>query len=488
MAKSKPKIAFVCQNCGAQRPRWEGKCSDCGAWNSYVEEIQSSSEGRGWNVSSTIGTASPVRTLDLDQSKVHLPRFDTGLQELNRVLGGGLPRGGFVLVGGPPGIGKSTLLLQMAGGLAKDGLKILYVSAEESFEQTSARAHRLGIKTSNISVASENEVNAIIQLVEQYKPDLLILDSIQTVFLSDLPAAPGSVSQVRESAGRFLVLAKQRGLSVVLVGHVTKDGNLAGPKVLEHMVDCVLSFEGDQSSFRLLRTLKNRFGSVMELGVFEMTSLGLREVLNPSELFFDQRAEKLLGASRFCTIEGTRPLVCEIQALTVPSPFPSPRRTSVGLDINRLHLICAVLDRHAKMNIGSQEIYLNVVGGLRLEDPSCDLALTAALLSSGMHRELPADWVWFGELGLTGEVRAVSFPDLRAQECIKLGFKALVCPEASRKGLKGVKLPENFVIHYVKDVGQIVRLISQGQRSQTDRPAPKAPAPSASAPKDFDFE
>ncbi len=466
MAKSKPKITFVCQNCGAQRPRWEGKCSDCGAWNSYVEEVQLPADSRGWKVQSSkaLGEPAPLKTLDLDQSQTQLPRFDTGLQELNRVLGGGLPKGGFVLVGGPPGIGKSTLLLQMAGGLALSGQKVLYVSAEESFEQTSARAHRLGIRTANISVASENEVNAIIQLVEQNRPDLLILDSIQTVFLSDLPAAPGSVSQVRESAGRFLVLAKQQGLSVVLVGHVTKDGNLAGPKVLEHMVDCVLSFEGDQSSFRLLRTLKNRFGSVMELGVFEMTALGLREVLNPSELFFDQRAEKLQGAGRFCTIEGTRPLICEIQSLTVPSPLPSPRRTSVGIDINRLHLICAVLDRHARMNVGSQEIYLNVVGGLRLEDPSCDLALAASLISSARQRDLPADWVWFGELGLTGEVRAVSFPDLRAQECIKLGFKAIVCPEANRKAFKGFPLPSGFRIHFVRDVNQVCRLITEGAK------------------------
>ncbi len=461
MAKSKPKVIFVCQNCGAQRSRWEGKCSDCGEWNTFVEELQASStDQRGWKVGDAGERSSAVRTLDIDPGMVHLERYDTGMSELNRVLGGGIPKGGFVLVGGPPGIGKSTLLLQMAGGIVKASTKkVLYVSAEESFEQTSARAHRLGIRSSQISVACESEVNTILQLVDQVQPDLLVLDSIQTVFLKDLPSAPGSVSQVRESAGRFLIMAKQKGLAVILVGHVTKDGNLAGPKVLEHMVDCVLSFEGDQSSYRLLRTLKNRFGSIMELGVFEMSGLGLQEVLNPSELFFDKRAEHLLGAARFCTMEGTRPLVCEIQALTVSSPLPSPRRTSVGIDVNRLHLICAVLDRHAKMNVGSQEIYLNVVGGLRLEEPSCDLALAAALISSTLQVSLESDWIWCGELGLTGEVRAVSFIEMRLQESIKLGFKGFVAPLGAKKSLEGIQLPEKFKFVFVKNIQDVVNLI-----------------------------
>lgn len=463
MAKSKSKTIYVCQNCGAQRSRWEGKCTDCGAWNTLVEEIVSAEpKTRGWSTGTEEGRSISAKPVSLDQrlEEMHLTRFDTGYQELNRVLGGGLAKGSFVLLGGSPGVGKSTLLLQMAGGLAGHKNRVLYISGEESVAQTGSRAHRLGIKSPNIEIGSESNLHTIMDLARTKKPDVLVVDSIQTVYLSDLQAAPGSVSQVRECAGHLMGLAKQDQITVILIGHVTKDGSIAGPKVLEHMVDCVLSFDGDPSyNFRLLRSLKNRFGAAQELGVFQMSSKGLEEVTNPSELFLEERGDQLIGSAVFASMEGTRPLLCEVQALTLSSPMAMPRRTSLGIDVNRLHLLTAVLDRHLDIRLSHSDIFINVVGGLKLVEPAADLAVAAAILSTEGRKELDAKTVFFGEIGLTGEVRGVSFVENRMKEADKLGFQHFVVPFSNKKHLGDFKLPKEKKISYIKNVRDLEKLI-----------------------------
>lgn len=467
MAKSKTKTIYVCQNCGAQRPRWEGRCTDCGAWNSFVEEtISPEPVTRGWNTSKEKGRASAgpssIKPIALDQSieKFEFKRLDTGFEELNRVLGGGLVHGSYILLGGSPGIGKSTLLMQMAGGLAKHDAHVLYISGEESVGQTGSRAQRLGVRSSKVEVASESNLQLIMDLAREKNPDVVIIDSIQTIFLPELEAAPGSVSQVRECAGHLMGLAKTDGMTVILIGHVTKEGNIAGPKVLEHMVDCVLSFEGDLShNFRLLRSLKNRFGATHELGVFQMNSLGLEEVTNPSELFLEERGESLVGSAVFASMEGSRPLLCEVQALTLSSPMAMPRRTSIGIETNRLHLLTAVLDRHLEMKLNHSDIFINVVGGLKLYEPSSDLAVAAAILSTESRKELEAKAVFFGEIGLTGEVRAVSFADLRLREADKLGFEHFIVPASNKKHLQDFKLSKGKRVSWIRNVRELAKLI-----------------------------
>jgi DNA repair protein RadA/Sms len=463
MAKSKTKTIYTCQNCGAQRPRWEGKCSDCGAWNSFVEELQAPEvKTRGWATGSQESTSLTSKPIALDQrlEEVRLERFDTGFGELNRVLGGGLARGSFVLLGGSPGIGKSTLLLQMAGGLANNKARVLYISGEESVSQTGSRAHRLGIRSPHIEIGCESNLHQVMELARFKKPEVLVVDSIQTMFLPDLQAAPGSVSQVRECAGHLMGLAKQENITVILIGHVTKDGTIAGPKVLEHMVDCVLSFDGDVSyNFRLLRALKNRFGAAHELGVFQMNSKGLEEVKNPSELFLEERGDQLIGSAVFSSIEGTRPLLCEVQALTLSSPMAMPRRTALGIDVNRLHLLIAVLDRHLDVRLAQNDIFINVVGGLKLIEPAADLAVAAAILSTESRRDLDAKTCFFGEIGLTGEVRGVSFAESRIKEADKLGFKHFVIPFSNQRHLADLKLSKEKKITYIKNVKELSRLI-----------------------------
>ena len=369
------------------------------------------------------------------------------MEEFNRVVGGGIPEGSFLLLGGSPGIGKSTLLLQIAGGLATRNQKVLYISAEESTNQTMSRAHRLGIKSGNVEVGSESELNKIIQLAKESKPQVLVIDSIQTVFLAQLESAPGSVSQVRECAAHLMSLAKQFGIAVILVGHITKDGSIAGPKVLEHMVDCVLSFEGDtQSHFRLLKTIKNRFGGALELGIFQMNHKGLEEVNNPSELFLQERGQKPIGSVVFSSLEGQRTLLCEIQALSLNSHMPMPRRTSVGIELNRLHLLTAVLERHAGIRVNQSDIYINVVGGLKISEPAADLAISAAIISTS-EKDKPIDLksCFFGEVGLTGEIRGVLLPEIRVKEAIKLGFKNFYLPAAQKNQLD---IPKNKELHF----------------------------------------
>lgn len=470
MAKAKTKTLYVCQNCGAQKLRWEGRCSECGAWNSLVEETVSPEPvTRGWNTGKEgrkSSGPSAIKPISLDQSieALDFKRINTGYEELNRVLGGGLAYGSYVLLGGSPGVGKSTLLMQMAGGLAKNQARVLYVSGEESVGQTGSRAQRLGIRSANVQVASESNLQLIMELARDKRPDVIIIDSIQTIFLPELESAPGSVSQVRECAGHLMGLAKTDGMTVILIGHVTKEGNIAGPKVLEHMVDCVLSFEGDMShNFRLLRSLKNRFGATHELGVFQMNSLGLEEVTNPSELFLEERGENLLGSAVYASMEGSRPLLCEVQALTIGSPMAMPRRTSIGIETNRLHLLGAVLDRHLEMKLNHADIFINVVGGLKLTEPSSDLAVAAAILSTESRREIEAKAIFFGEIGLTGEVRAVSFAEQRIKEADKLGFEHFVVPASNKKHLADFKLGSGKRITWIRNVHELSKLILGGK-------------------------
>ena len=455
---SKSKINYVCQNCGAQRPKWAGQCSDCGSWNTLVEEKMTKDKAKGWVVDSG---KCEVFTLDQSLEEKIFERTTSKIFELDRVLGGGLVQGSFVLLGGAPGVGKSTLLLQLASGLAEQQTRILYVSGEESVVQTANRAKRMGISSSHITLASESRLANILSLVDENPPQVLFIDSIQTIHSADIDSAPGSVSQVRECSARLLQLAKSKNISVILVGHITKDGSLAGPKVLEHMVDCVLSFEGDSTNqFRLVRALKNRFGPANELGIFKMTPKGLLEVSNPSELFLEERSQKAAGSVVFCSMEGTRPLLCEIQALTLDSQLAMPRRTSVGIDLNRLHMLAAVLERHLHLALSKTEIYVNAVGGLRLEDPSSDLAIAAALLSSFHQKAVPAKSVFLGEIGLTGEVRAISFFDERLKESIKLGFNCFYLPETCKSSLTGIDLTKHKVV-FLRQVQSLLQIFNQ---------------------------
>lgn len=443
---AKVKSVFVCQSCGAKRAKWEGRCSDCGEWNTLVEE-KTVPDRKGW-----VQKGSETRTASMDvYNLMDSPSLDsgerisTGLAEVDRVLGGGLVHGSYILLGGDPGIGKSTLVMQIAGQLARKGSSVLYISAEESVQQTALRARRLGLTDESVELASESSLDAIYETALARKPAVLIVDSIQTVYTADVESAPGSVSQVRECAARLLSLAKSKGVTVILIGHVTKDGSLAGPRVLEHMVDTVLAFEGDHhQQFRLLRALKNRFGATNELGVFQMSSDGLREVPNPSEFFLEERRDNRYGSAVFAAMEGSRPLLCEIQALSTSTPLPSPRRTAIGLDVNRIHMLAAVLEKHTNISLVHRDIYANVVGGLKISEPAVDLALIAALVSSEAQTVLPAHSCFFGEVGLTGEVRGASLAVERVKEAAKLGFKKIFLPASNQrylneKDFKGVE-------------------------------------------------
>jgi len=491
MAKTKstkPKSVFVCQQCGSQRPRWEGRCQDCGAWNSFIEEfhereVPTTARQRGWSAATSAamfnapnnpadaesvpGQINPqLIRLDEHVGKVAMNRFSTGYSEFDRVLGGGLVAGSFILLGGDPGIGKSTLLLQMAGGLSSQGVDILYISGEESVSQSAMRAQRLGVRSSRVHMAAESNLEVIRDLARELKPKVLVIDSIQTVFLPEVASAPGSVAQVRECAAQLMGLAKGGGISVFLIGHVTKEGQIAGPKVLEHMVDTVLSFEGDLShQFRLLRALKNRFGATHELGVFQMDGRGLAEVKNPSELFLEERGSKLIGSTVFASMEGTRPLLCEVQALTSFTPMPQPRRTSLGFDVNRVHLLSAVLNKHLQMKLASSDVFINVVGGLKLVEPAADLAVAAALISTETSTVVDAKTCFFGEIGLTGEVRAVSFFEARLREASKLGFTTILAPHSNKKRLDDLSPELLKKVTWIKDVHELFRLMGAERRT-----------------------
>ncbi len=466
---AKIKTAYVCQNCGSKRSKWEGRCSDCGEWNTFVEE-RTEPARKGW-VGTTAGGpqaraagAQSLAGLDvynlIDTPTLDLgQRISTKMLEVDRVLGGGLVKGSYILLGGDPGIGKSTLVMQIAGSLASQNASVLYISAEESVQQTALRARRLGLKDQRVDLASESSLDAILEAALARKPEVLIVDSIQTVFTHAVESAPGSVSQVRECAGRLLALAKTHGITVILIGHVTKDGSLAGPRVLEHMVDTVLAFEGDNhQQFRLLRAVKNRFGATNELGVFAMTGDGLREVANPSEFFLEERRDNRFGSAVFAAMEGSRPVLCEIQALCTSSPLPSPRRTTIGVDVNRVHMLAAVLEKHTSMSLANRDVYTNVVGGLRLTEPAVDLALVAALVSSERQVPLPPNSCFFGEVGLTGEVRGASLAQERVKEATKLGFKQIYLPASNERYLNLQEVPgPKPVLHWIAEVSQLER-------------------------------
>jgi len=428
LAKASPR--FVCQECGSVTTKWAGKCEACGAWNSILEEAARDEIPKGLSG----GKGRRIDFVALEGSSAPLPRLITGIGELDRVCGGGLVPGSCLLVGGDPGIGKSTLLLQASAALS-NGAKVAYISGEEAVDQVRMRAHRLGHARAGVALASATSLRDIVATLDgPDAPNVVVIDSIQTVYADSIEAAPGTVSQVRAAAAELIRLAKRRGFVLFLVGHVTKEGTIAGPRVLEHMVDTVLYFEGDRGhQFRILRATKNRFGATDEIGVFEMTERGLSEVANPSALFLAERRGNVSGSCVYAGIEGSRPMLVEIQALVAPSSLSSPRRAVVGWDTGRLAMVMAVLDARCGLALSGNDVYLNVAGGLRITEPAADLAVAAALVSSSSDVPVPADMVVFGEVGLSGEVRAVAQADLRLKEAAKLGFAQALVPSRPRR-------------------------------------------------------
>jgi DNA repair protein RadA/Sms len=441
------KSQFVCQNCGAVAPRWAGKCAACGEWNTMIEEADvAATPGSGLTRSSkgrVVALETLVRTADT------IARLPTGLAELDRVTGGGIVPGSALLIGGEPGIGKSTLLLQLAASFAKAGRRAVYFSGEEAAQQVRLRAERLGLSQAPLALAAETNIaNILVTLAEGPRADLVVVDSIQTLWADALDAAPGTVSQVRAATQSLVRYAKAEGVALVLVGHVTKDGQIAGPKVIEHMVDTVLYFEGDRGHvFRILRAAKNRFGATDEIGVFEMAAEGLREVANPSELFLGDRVASTPGSAVFAGVEGTRPILVEIQALVVPSGLGTPRRAVVGWDTNRLSMLLAVIDARCGISFAQHDVYLNVAGGLKITEPAADLAAAAALVSSISNVALPPDRVYFGEVSLSGAVRPAGHMLARLKEAQKLGFKQVLLPAAGELDPGGLKLSLTRVAH-----------------------------------------
>ncbi len=429
---TKARTVFVCQNCGNESPKWLGRCPDCNQWNTYVERVLSPI------------SAAKAKPIAQELSRVSIegfPRLVLPFSEFNRVLGGGIVPGSLVLIGGDPGIGKSTLLLQVAGMVAQEGGEVLYVSGEESVPQIRLRAERLGLVGDRLYLLPETAVENILEYGQELLPQLMVIDSVQTVYLEGLASAAGSVGQLRECTLRLMQWAKSSGVSVLLVGHVTKDGTIAGPHVLEHIVDVVLYLEGERfSSFRLLRGVKNRFGSTNEVGIFEMRDRGLVEVDNPSQAFLSQRAESAIGSVIVPTLEGTRPLLVKIQALTSPTSFGFPRRTANGVDFNRLLLIAAVLNRRAGVPLSNQDIIVNVVGGIKISEPAADLGIALAIGSSFRGRRAKPNMVAIGEVGLSGELRAVSQLERRLAEAAKLGFDACLLPAAAQTGLPSLPI------------------------------------------------
>lgn len=435
----KSKSVYICRECGYQSAKWMGKCPSCNQWNT-MDETLISEEKKSSPIKKATVAARPVSKLNQVKTDLEV-RYRTGLSELDRVLGGGLVKGSLVLVGGDPGIGKSTLLLQICQSMSKER-KILYVSGEESERQIKLRAERLGVTSEDVYIVTETDVGAVTECINQVEPDIVIVDSIQTMSCEEITSAAGSVPQVREATNAFLRIAKQRDISMFIVGHVTKDGALAGPRVLEHMVDCVLYFEGDrQMSFRILRAVKNRFGSTNEIGVFEMANTGLLEVDNPSAMFLEGRGENNSGSAIVCAMEGSRGVLAEIQALVTPTGFGNPRRMSSGVDLNRVILMIAVLEKRAKISLSNYDVYINVAGGLKIDETAIDLGLCAAIATGKKDVQMPGDLIFIGEVGLGGELRSVSHLEKRLFEAHKLGFKKAVVPKQSMKGLK---VPEGF--------------------------------------------
>jgi DNA repair protein RadA/Sms len=452
---AKERSRYVCQACGAVAPRWAGKCESCGEWNTIVEEAAEPRPG-------SAGRAAPGRAVafsDLAGDAAPPPRTPTGLAELDRVLGGGLVAASAVLVGGDPGIGKSTLLLQAAAALGRTGRHVLYVSGEEAVDQVRLRARRLGVADAAMGLAAASNLRDIAASLEAERMTaLVVIDSIQTMWLDSLESAPGTVAQVRACSFELIRLAKTRGFSLVLVGHVTKDGSLAGPRVLEHMVDAVLHFEGDRGhQFRILRAVKNRFGPTDEIGVFEMTDRGLAEVANPSALFLAERRGNIAGSAVFAGLEGTRPVLLEVQALLAPNPGGAPRRAVVGWDGGRLAMLLAVLETRCGLRLASSDVYLNIAGGLRVTEPAADLAVAAALASAASDRPTSPGVVYFGEIGLSGEVRQVAQAEARLKEAAKLGFTGACLPRRVARGNRPLLAPDGLALDEIGHLSDLVR-------------------------------
>lgn len=436
---AKPTSAFTCTACGTAHKKWAGRCDACGAWNTIIEEAPLS-QGPGRGLGAAKGRAVPLSALSTTEPPP--PRFRAGMEEFDRVLGGGLVPGSALLVGGDPGIGKSTLLLQAAAALSKNGMQAIYFSGEEASAQVRMRAMRLGLADAPMRLGAETNLRDILTTLDAERPDVAVIDSIQTLWSDTVEAAPGSVAQVRAAAHELVTFAKKRGVAVILVGHVTKDGQIAGPRVVEHMVDCVLYFEGERGhQFRILRSVKNRFGPSGEIGVFEMTGSGLAEVANPSALFLSERGQPIAGSAVFAGIEGTRPVLTEVQALVAPSTLASPRRTVVGLDSGRVSTILAVLEARCGIPFAGLDVFLNVAGGMKVAEPAADLAIAGALLSAREDNPLPPEAVLFGEISLSGALRPVAQAENRLKEAQKLGFTQAILPEAQKvEGTDGMML------------------------------------------------
>ena len=452
MAKAKKSIYF-CQNCGHEESKWLGQCPMCREWNTFVEEKVTVSKGTA--AKNTVREAEVVTlsSVSTDQED----RMQTEIEELDRVLGGGVVPGSLVLVGGDPGIGKSTLLLQVCNRLSDQGRKVLYISGEESLKQIKLRANRMGTFSDHLLLLCETNLETIRQVIEREHPAVAVIDSIQTMYSEEVTAAPGSVSQVREATNTLMQIAKGLNITIFIVGHVTKEGTVAGPRVLEHMVDTVLYFEGDRhASYRILRGVKNRFGSTNEIGVFEMRETGLEEVPNPSEYMLNGRPEDASGSVVACSMEGTRPILMEIQALVCRSNFGMPRRTAAGTDYNRVNLLMAVLEKRVGLPLSNYDAYINIAGGIRMNEPAIDLGIVMAIVSSYKNQSISPGTIVFGEVGLSGEVRAVSMPEQRVAEARKLGFKTCIMPQVSKDMLKKI---EGIEVIGVKSVNQAMNLI-----------------------------
>lgn len=460
MAKS--KTAYVCQNCGYESAKWYGKCPECGQWNTMEEQLKSPAPMGGKAAQAApVVTNLEVSTIDAISSAEE-NRFHTDLSELDRVLGGGIVKGSVIMLSGEPGIGKSTLLLQICKFLCQ-GLRVLYISGEESARQIKLRAMRLGVESPNLFLATTTDIDHVVATIDKVHPDIAIIDSIQTMSLSDLQSSPGSVTQVRECTQRLIYTAKSADIPIFIVGHVNKDGAIAGPKVLEHMVDCVLYFEGERHlAYRILRAVKNRYGSTNEIGVFEMTDRGLTEVANPSMMMLSGRPVNVSGTCVTCLMEGSRPILAEVQALVTKTAFGNPRRTATGFDFNRMALLLAVLEKRCGYFFGSLDAYINVVGGLRLDEPASDLSVALALVSNLTDRLIPDDLIAIGEIGLAGEVRAVNHIQNRVSEAYRLGFVRCMVPRHNLSQLNTEQMPDLEVIP-VSSINEACKIIGRNK-------------------------